>query len=147
MADAKLSELTAATAAAGDDSLYMVQSSASRKITVANFFGDVTTPAKFSDSFSIAGYNTQTSIGPVSLTTNITYISDPDGAGPITLEAGSEGQIKIIIMTSNAGGHSISLATSSTISRTVTFDSAGDTATLIYTTDKWYFIGGTATVS
>ena len=98
MADAKLSELTAATAAAGDDSLYMVQSSASRKITVANFFGDVTTPAKFSDSFSIAGYNTQTSIGAVTLTTNITYLSDPDAPGPLTLEAGSEGQIKIIIM-------------------------------------------------
>ena len=147
MADAKLSELTAATAAAGDDSLYMVQSSASRKITVANFFGDVTTPAKFSDSFSIAGYNTQTSIGPVTLTTNITYISDPDGGGAITLEAGVEGQIKIIIMTSNAGGHTLMLNVGDTVSRTVTFDSTGDTATLIYTTDKWYFIGGTATVS
>ena len=146
MADAKLSELTAATAAAGDDSLYMVQSSASRKITVANFFGDVTTPAKFSDSFSIAGYNTQTSIGAVTRTTKITYLSDPDAPGPLTLEAGSEGQIKIIIMTSNAGGHSLRLNSSAAISRTVTFDSAGDTATLIYTTDKWYFIGGTATV-
>ena len=41
MADAKLSELTAATTAAGTDSLYLVQSSASRKITVANLFADV----------------------------------------------------------------------------------------------------------
>jgi len=147
MADAKLSELTAATTAAAADSLYMVQSSASRKITIANFFGDVATPVKFSDTISITDSNTQTSIGAISTTTNITYLSDPDGAGNCTLAAGSEGQIKIVIMTSNTGGHTLTLNSSGTVSNTVTFTSAGHSATLIYTNSKWYFIGGAATVS
>jgi len=146
MADAKLSELTAATAAAGDDSLYMVQSSASRKITIADFFGDVSTPVKFSDTISITDSNTQPSAGAISLSTNITYISDPDGSGNCTLEAGSDGQIKIVIMTSNSGGHTITLNASSTVVGNATFTDAGHSATLLYTNSKWYFIGGTATV-
>mgnify|MGYP000400969737 CR=1 FL=1 len=44
MADAKLSELTAATSAAGTDVLYTVQGSDSKKTTVATLFADVATP-------------------------------------------------------------------------------------------------------
>ena len=53
MADSKLSELTAATAAAAADTTYLVQSSTSKKITVANLFGNVATPVSFTDSVSM----------------------------------------------------------------------------------------------
>ena len=53
MADAKLSELTAATTAAASDTLYLVQSSTSKKITVANFFASVATPVVFTDKIQI----------------------------------------------------------------------------------------------
>tara|TARA_R110002153_G_scaffold225951_2_gene378555 strand:- start:160 stop:603 length:444 start_codon:yes stop_codon:yes gene_type:complete len=147
MADAKLSELTAATTAAGTDSLYLVQSSSSKKITIANLFADVATPVKFSDTIAITDTNTQTSTGAISTTTNITFISDVDGGGACTLAAGVDGQIKIVIMISNSGGHTLSINSSSTIANTTTFTAAGHSATLLYTNSKWYFIGGTATVS
>ena len=53
MADSKLSELTAATAAAATDTTYLVQSSTSKQITVANLFGNVATPVQFTDSIQI----------------------------------------------------------------------------------------------
>ena len=45
MADSKVSDLTAATSAAGADQLYLVQSSTSKSITAANLFGYINTPA------------------------------------------------------------------------------------------------------
>ena len=53
MADSKVSELTAATAAAGADSLYLVQSSTSKSITVANLFATVSTPVQFTNTVQV----------------------------------------------------------------------------------------------
>lgn len=146
MADAKLSELTAATSAAASDSLYLVQSATSKKITVANLFGAIDTPVVFTDKIQIQDAETFTAAsGALSLTTNISYISNPTGNGTVTLGSGSNGQIKIIIMISNTGGYTTSLS-GSNIGSTVQFGSAGDTATMIYTNSKWYMIGGTATI-
>jgi len=146
MADAKLSELTAATAAAGTDILYTVQGSNSKKTTVATLFSDVATPVKFSDTIAITDTNTMTAVGEIITTTNITLINNIDVGGNFTIGNGTEGQLKIIIMTSNTGGHICTLQ-GSTMARDVVFDAAGETATLLYTNSKWYFIGGTATVS
>jgi len=147
MADAKLSELTAATSAAASDSMYLVQSSTSKKITVANLFGDVDTPAVFGDKIQIQDTETFTaSSGALSVTTNISYVSNPSGSGSLSLAAGSDGQIKIIIMTSNTSAVTSTL-TGSNVEGDVAFDAAGDTATMIYTNSKWYMIGGTATIS
>jgi len=146
MADAKLSELTAATSAASSDSMYLVQSNTSKKITVANFFADVDTPAVFGDKIQIQDSETITEPGACSVTTNITLVSNPSGNGNLTLAAGSDGQIKIIIMVSNTGATTQTL-TGSNVEGDVEFDAAGDTATMIYTNSKWYMIGGTATIS
>lgn len=146
MADAKLSELTAATTAASSDSMYLVQSSTSKKITVANFFGAVATPTVFSDKIQIQDTDTQTTSGAIDITTNITFLNNPDSGGNMSLAAGSAGQIKIIIMTSNTGGHTLTL-TGSSVEGSVAFDAAGETATMIYTNSKWYMIGGTASYS
>ena len=146
MADAKLSELTAATSAAGTDVLYTVQGSDSKKTTVATLFADVATPVSFSDKISITDTNTQTAPGAISLTTNTTFLSNFDSSGNCTLAAGAEGQLKIVIMTANTGAQTVTLQ-DSTIQNDISFDAAGETATLLYTNSKWYFIGGTATVS
>src|SRR6056300_673334 len=146
MADSKLSEMTAATSAAASDSMYLVQSSTSKKITVANLFADIDTPAIFGDKIQIQDSETVTEAGALSVTTNITLITNPSGSGNLTIGVGLDGQIKIIIMTSNTGSTTMTL-TGSNVEGDVEFDAAGDTATMIYTNSKWYMIGGTATIS
>lgn len=146
MADQKLSELTAATSIASTDTTYLVSGGASKKITVANLFAAIPTPVSFSDKIAITDTDTMSSAGTVSLTTNITYLSNPASNGTLTIGGGSDGQIKIIMMTSNSTSRTLILDDSDLAHDTVTFSNVGDTATLIYTNSKWYFIGGTATV-
>ena len=145
MADAKLSELTAATSAAASDVLYVVSGSDSNKITIANLFADVATPVSFSDSIAITDTNTMTAAGEMITTTNITYIDNPIADGNYTIGDGVDGQLKIVIMTSNSGNRTCTMQ-GSTLARDVAFDRQGETATFLYTNSKWYFIGGTATV-
>lgn len=146
MADAKLSELTAATSAAASDSMYLVQSSTSKKITVANLFGDIDTPAVFGDKIQIQDSETITEAGALSVTTNISLVTNPSSSGNLTIPVGVEGQVKIVIMTSNTGATTMTLS-GSNVEGSIAFDAAGDTATMIYTNSKWYMIGGTATIS
>ena len=148
MADSKVSDLTAATAAAGADQLYLVQSSTSKSITAANLFGGIATPAVFNDKVVIGDHDTITAAGVLSTDTNVTFINDPSGAGACTIGAGTDGQIKIVIMSSNSGGHSITIA-GANVANTVTMTASGSSATLLYDAGltKWYFIGGNSTVS
>ena len=110
MADSKVSALTAATAAAGADQTYLVQSSTSKSITVAKLFGNVATPTVFNDKIVIGDHDTITAAGVLSIDTNVTFINDPSGAGACSIGAGTDGQIKIVIMSSNSGGHAITIA-------------------------------------
>jgi len=87
-----------------------------------------------------------TALGTILSTTNITLLSDIDSAGNLGINDGDPGQVKFVIMTSNAGGHTITLQ-GANLQNDISFSAAGDTATLLYTNSKWYFIGGTATVS
>ena len=148
MADSKVSDLTAATSAAGADQLYLVQSSTSKSITAANLFGYINTPAVFNDKIVVGDHDTITAAGVISTDTNVTFINDPSGAGACSIGAGTDGQIKIVIMSSNSGGHSITIA-GSNVSNTVTMLASGSSATLLYDAGltKWYFIGGNSTVS
>jgi hypothetical protein len=148
MADSKLSELTAATAAASTDTTYLVQSSVSKQITVANLFGNVSTPVQFTNSIQIGDHNTITAAGVINTTYNVTYINDPSGGGTCSIGAGLDGQIVILIMSSNSGGHTIQLSGANVVN-TISFDAAGESATMLYDTglSKWFFIGGSATVT
>ena len=148
MADSKVSDLTAATQAAAADQMYLVQSSTSKSITAANLFGYINTPAVFNDKIVVGDHDTITAAGVISTDTNVTFINDPSGAGACSIGAGTDGQIKIVIMSSNSGGHSITI-TGSNVSNTVTMLASGSSATLLYDAGltKWYFIGGNFTVS
>lgn len=145
MADQKISELTAATSTENTDKLVLARSTANNQITVANFFSEVATPVSFSDKVSLTGDETVTGAGAVSVATNLTYLVNPSSGGTLTIAAGVEGQIKVIIMTSNTSAQTLTLDDSDLAQDTIVFDAAGDSATLIYTNSKWYMIGGTAT--
>lgn len=147
MADQKISELTAATSIASTDIIHLVSGSANKKITAANLFSDVPTPISFSDKVSVTGSETLVAAGAVSVATNITLLSNPSSDGVLSIAAGVEGQIKIILMIANSGGHTLTLDGATLAHDTVSFDALGDTATLIYTNNKWYMIGGSATVA
>lgn len=150
MADAKVSELTAASSAAGSDLLYIVDGTDSKKITVENIFGSISTPAIFNDSVIVKDSQTVTGTfaSTISPAYNVTYLADWTQSGNTTLTAGSDGQIVILIMSSNTSGVTVTLS-GSRHPNDVAFSQAGHSATLIYnsTASKWYFIGGSATVS
>ena len=148
MADSKLSELTAATSAASADTTYLVQSSTSKQITVANLFGAIATPARFTDAICIQDHDSISAVGAIAVTSNVTYISDPSGGGTCSIGTGLDGQVIIIIMSSNSGGHTVQIS-GANVAQTISLDAAGESATLLYDTglSKWYFIGGSATVT
>ena len=150
MADSKVTAMNAATSVSPTDVLYLVKPNTSpydHKVTVANFFGGVTVPVVLEDDLIFGGaVQTMSSAGAISISNLVTKITSPDGAGTLTIADGVDGQIKVIIMTSNAGSHALTI--SSNIGHSsIVFNSAGDTAKLIFLTGNWYFLGGTATVS
>lgn len=84
-------------------------------------------------------FNTQTSSGAVSLT-SATTIVDSVSAVAATLANGKEGQKKTIIL---KGSGSVSLTgTSFGGFTTVTFNSVGDTLSLMFIDGAWYVLNG-----
>ena len=145
MAKLKISELAAATETNPGDLLYLVQSGASKSITVANFLADLTDPT-LKGNIKITGTpQTLSSGGAVDLSTPTTYLSVGAGADTITIPNGANGQIKILLTTATAGG-TYSLSSNVANSANIRFANVGDTATMMYTTHKWFMIGGTARV-
>jgi hypothetical protein len=150
MADSKVTAMNPATSVSPTDVLYLVKPNTSpydHKITIANLFGGIPSPVVLEEKFALGGTpQTLSSAGAISIVTNVTKITSPDANGTLTIADGVDGQIKTIIMVSNAGNHTLSI-TSNIGHSSVVFNSAGDTATLMFQGTVWYFVGGTATVS
>ena len=150
MADSKVTAMNPATSVSPTDVLYLVKPSTSpydHKVTVANLFGGIPSPVVLEDKFVLGGTPQSLSAGgAISLTTSVTKIASPDNNGTLTIADGIDGQIKIIVMQSNLGGHTMTI--NANIGHTsIVFNEPGDTATLMFMGTVWYFIGGTATVS
>ena len=146
MAKLKISELTAATATNPNDLMYLVQSNTSKSITVANFLADLTDP-NLQGNIKITGTpQTLSSGGIVDLTTPTTYLSIGGTAADITIPNGANGQIKILLTTTHSGG-TYTLSSNVAANANIIFNNVGDTATMMYTNNKWFMIGGTATVA
>lgn len=147
MADSKVSALTSATSVGGSDVLYLIQSNTSKKVTAGTLFanaGNVT----LSGNINIGGTpQTLSSPGLISLTTPITHLSADATGGALQLPQGTNGQVKILMLISTAGGSYTINNANVAASGTVRFDNSGDTAQLLYTNNKWYVIGGTANVT
>ena len=147
MADSKLSELTSATSVGGSDSLYLVQSNTSKKVTASTLFanaGNVT----FLGNINVGGTpQSLAAPGIIALTTPITHLIVDATGGILSIPAGTTGQKKYLLMTSASGGNYIINNANVAGNGNVKFDSVGDTATLLYSNSKWFVIGGTANVT
>lgn len=91
----------------------------------------------------IGSVDTRSEAGVVSLTKLTTFVAVTGGADrAISLAAGTDGQIKIIIMRSKGGAGNAVLTPANGLlggNTTITFDAAGDAVVLVYsaTDAKW----------
>jgi hypothetical protein len=150
MADSKVTAMNPATSVSATDVLYLVKPSTSpydHKVSVTNLFAAIPVPVKLDNTLTFGGtIQTLSSAGAISVTSLITRINSPSGAGTLTIADGVEGQIKVIVMVSNSASHALTI--SSNIGHSsIVFNSANDTATLMFLAGNWYFLGGTATVT
>lgn len=84
---------------------------------------------------------TLTGAGAVNLTTLITHVSTT-GANALTLAAGTEGQLKYVVMTADLGDGTMTVTNAAWGGAgTIKFDDVGDSAHLLYTNSKWHVIG------
>jgi hypothetical protein len=141
MADAKLTELTAATLpASGSDLLYLVQGTNSRKITLDNLNASAANVNMKSKVQLGSATSTVSSAGAsIPVTATVTFLNSTDGPGRIFIPAGSENQIKVITMTVYGGDYWISSNIANEAN--ILFGNVGDTAIFIYSNNKWNVMG------
>lgn len=147
MADSKVSELTVATSPlGGGESLYVVQQSGSRKVTVDNFVGSMKNP-NLTGNIKISGNETITTATDIKTSFPVTLIEIPAGDGICPLvDVAANGQIKVIMATGNGGGTFTLLKSNIAGNANVQFFRLGQSATLMYQGDKWFPLGGTANI-
>lgn len=87
---------------------------------------------------------TLTGAGAVDVTSSITLLVT-NAANALTLADGSEGQEKFIVMKTNGGTGTLT-PTNLKNGSTLTFDSVGDSAHLVFIDGAWVFMGGTSTL-
>lgn len=146
MADSKVSELTSATSVGGSDLLYLVQSGTSKKIPASTFFENMGNVVLKGNVAFDSSAQLLASPGIIDLTKTITHLSADASGGTLIIPAGKSNQIKILTMISNAGG-TMAIRSNVANSANVLFNNVGDTATLLYTNNKWFMIGGTASLT
>ena len=146
MADKKITALTASTALSTDDLFHVVDSPASspsnKKITANNVFQKIPTWIGFADTVATSAADSLA----IPITASIVHKTTGSDAEALTVAAGTQGQLLMIVLTTDGGGTG-TVAASSTVMHSIVFADAGDTATLLFTNSKWHFMGGTATVS
>lgn len=144
MADSKVSELSAATSASAADLLYLVQSSTSKKITVANFCKSLSN-VTISGNLSMSGVQTIAAAGQINLESIITHLVGDTVGGVLTIPAGNSNQLKYVAYVSGTGTYTIYSNTAGNAQ--ISFNNAGDAATLLYTNSKWFMVGGSANIT
>ena len=122
----------------------------------ASFMLDVIADATTGGSINSAGWlamstnDTRAGAGAVGVTTPVTFLTNTSGDSALTIGNGTNGQIKILIMTVRGGG-TMKFTNQSNIQlgggTVLTFDAVGENAILMYVNSKWQFLAGTAAVS
>lgn len=146
MADTKVSELTTATTVSGSDVLYLVQSGASKKVTAATLFQNVSNATLKANLNLDSSVQTLAAPGLIDNTKQITHLASDAIGGVLSINPGTASQIKVLVMTSSSGG-AYTLRGNIANNANVVFSAVGNTATLLYTNNKWFVIGGTAAVT
>ena len=148
MADSKVTDLTAATSVNSADVLYLVQSSADKKISMSTLLANLpATLTQFSGLISVSMSNPQiiSNAGTVNATTFATVITNTAGTYSLTLSDGTYiGQLKLILCSSASGTSNI---TSNLKGCSAAFTEPGHSLLLVWYGSDWYVIGGTATLT
>ncbi len=146
MADKKITALQESTALSSDDIFHIVDSPASspsnKRISSTNVFNKLPTWLGFADTVATSAADSLA----IPITASIVHKTTGADAEALTIAAGTQGQLLIIVLIVDGGGTG-TVAASSTVADTIAFADAEDTAQLLFTNSKWHFIGGTATVS
>ena len=196
MADQKISELVAATSAAGADLLNIVQGGSNKKLTVAILFANFDTPVIINESGGdqdtrIEGLNdnnllyvdastdrvgvgvatptkkldvagdlavsggtlflsqtaqSATGTSTADLTKTVTELTLSSGSDACSLANGTVGQVKIFVVVGGSGSCTLTPTTLNG-GTTITFNGAGDAATLLYVASVgWTVIGSNSVV-
>ena len=140
MADKKITALTdLGNGIAAVDLLHVIDdplgNPVNKKISVANVFNNIPTYIALDDTVQVVDTTTEA----VNVTSSISHLNTTAGAHAGALADGTNGQIKIITMITD-GGDSVVTPTNANGFSTVTFADVGDTATLIFTGNKWNII-------
>ena len=140
MADKKITALTdLGNGIASEDLLHVIDDPSgnpvNKKISVANVFNNIPTYIALDDTVQVVDTGTEA----VNVTSSISHLNTTAGAHAGALADGTNGQIKIITMITD-GGNSVVTPTNANGFSTVTFADVGDTATLIFTGNKWNII-------
>ena len=146
MADKKISALTAMTAPATADFLHIIDDNSgtytNQKITLTTLFQNVPTFLAFTDTVATSAADSLA----IPITASVVHKTTGSDAEALTVAAGTQGQLLMIVITTDGGGTG-TIAASSTVADTIAFADAEDTAQLLFTNSKWHFMGGTATIS
>ena len=146
MADKIIPNLPATTAVTRDDLMLVVDTPASaptnKKITLANLFNKIPTWLGFADTVATSAADSLA----IPITASIVHKTTGSDAEALTVAAGTQGQLLMIVLTTDGGGTG-TIAASSTVADTIAFADAEDTAQLLFTNSKWHFMGGTATIT
>ena len=146
MADKIIPNLPKTEATTFDDLLLVVDTPASaptnKKITIANLFNKIPTWLGFADTVATSAADSLA----IPITASIVHKTTGSDAEALTVAAGTQGQLLMIVLTTDGGGTG-TIAASSTVADTIAFADAEDTAQLLFTNSKWHFMGGTATIS
>ena len=146
MADKKITALQESTALSSDDIFHIVDSPASspsnKRISSTNVFNKLPTWLGFADTVATSAADSLA----IPITASIVHKTTGADAEALTIAAGTQGQLLIIVLIVDGGGTG-TIAASSTVADTIAFADAEDTAQLLFTNSKWHFMGGTATVS
>ena len=98
----------------------------------------------------LSGTTTSTGAGAVGITGSIHEITTTGTGDALTLADGAEGQrLVVVYVDEGVGGTDTAILTPSNFGggSTITFNSVGDTADLVFTNGNWYMLGGTGVVA
>jgi len=121
----------------------------------ASFMLDVIADASTGGSINSAGWlamstnDTRAGAGAVAVDKPVTFLTNTSGDSALTIGNGTNGQIKILIMTQRDAG-TMKFTSQSNIQlgggTVLTFDAVGENAILMYVNSKWQFLAGTASI-
>ena len=147
MADKKITALTdLGNALASVDLFHVVDDPTgtpiNKKITAEDVFNNIPSWIGLKDTAQSITGDGSTSTA-ITLTQSTTLVNATSGAAPLTLGAGSDGQVKIIINKSTSGTNTVTITPASFLSgTTINIDAPGRSVILFFKDSKWNVIGG-----